>query len=46
MNWLRRHIEEHEWSGDFKHGWLTADDRLWNNLDSAQIETLRGWLNE
>jgi hypothetical protein len=43
---LYRLVENHKWSGDFQHGWLTDDDSLWNNLTTEQLATLKKLLNE
>jgi hypothetical protein len=41
---LYRYIEGHAWAGDFRHGWLTDDDGLYNSLSDAQLAELRGLL--
>lgn len=42
---MYRQLEGHDWSGDFKHGWLVSDDRLWNALTRSQLTQLRGLIN-
>jgi len=38
-------VEGHKWEGDFRHGWLTIDDDLWDSLSSSQLTTLRDLIN-
>jgi len=42
---MYKQIEGHDWTGDFKHGVLTFDDKLWNSLTKAQLNQLRGIIN-
>lgn len=42
---MYRQIEGHDWSGDFRHGILVTDDKLWDSLTSAQLTQLRGIIN-
>lgn len=42
---MYRQIEGHDWAGDFKHGLLTTDDKLWDSLTSGQLTQLRGIIN-
>ena len=42
---LYKAIEGHDWSGDFRHGWLTVDDDLWDDLSSAQLARIKAHLN-
>jgi hypothetical protein len=39
---MYRQIEGHDWTGDFRHGVFTSDDKLWNSLTSGQLTQLRG----
>lgn len=42
---LYKMIEGHEWNGDFRHGWLTSDDDLWNDLSSDLLKELKKLIN-
>lgn len=42
---MYRQIENHDWSGDFRHGWTVSDDKLWNSLTRGQLTQLRGIIN-
>lgn len=42
---LYRAIEGHAWSGDFRHGWTTTDDDLWDDLTDGQLARLKRALN-
>lgn len=41
---LYRYLEGHAWAGDFRHGWVTDDDGLYNSLTDAQLAELRALL--
>ena len=43
---LYRYVEGHDWSGDFKEGWFTNDDALWNGLSTEQATQLKKLLND
>ena len=43
---LYRYVEGHDWSGDFKQGWFTNDDALWNGLSTDQAGQLKKLLND
>src|SRR6266850_5071857 len=43
---LYQMIEGHEWSGDYKEGWLTWDDDLYNSLSGAELRKVRDLINE
>ena len=38
---MYQQIEGHPWTGDFRHGLLVSDDRLWNSLSDSQLKQLR-----
>ena len=42
---MYRQIESHDWRGEFKHGLLVSDDRLWNSLTRGQLTRLQGVIN-
>ena len=39
-------IEGHPWGGDFKEGWLTWDDELYNSLSGSRLDKVRNLINE
>jgi hypothetical protein len=43
---LYKYVEGHDWSGDFKQGWFTNDDALWNGLSTDQATQLKKLLND
>jgi hypothetical protein len=42
---IYRLVEGHAWSGDWKEGFFTGDDEIYNGLDSGQLTTLRDVIN-
>jgi len=40
-----KRIEGHAWEGDFRNGWLTIDDDLWDDLTRDQLSRIRAHLN-
>lgn len=43
---LYKYVEGHDWGGDFKQGWFTNDDALWNGLSTDQASQLKKLLND
>ena len=43
---LYRMIEGHEWTGDYREGWLTLDDDLYNSLSGAELRKVRNLINK
>ena len=39
-------VEGHSWNGDFKEGWLTWDDELYNSLSGSRLKKVRSLINE
>lgn len=42
---LYKAIEGHAWNGDFRNGWTTIDDDLWDDLTSGQLARVKAALN-
>jgi hypothetical protein len=43
---LYQMIEGHEWNGDYREGWLTWDDDLYDSLSGAELKKVRDLINE
>ncbi len=38
-------VENHDWTGEFKHGVFTRDDDLWDALNKARLNRLKDLIN-
>ena len=43
---LYRMIEGHEWNGNYREGWFTLDDDLYNSLSGVELRKVRDLINE